>query len=168
MALTALLAGMLGLSSALASEQGTYIETINRSAGLTGEAPREETSKTYVAHDKMKVVSSDPQGADMILDPVGGDMTFLNNAEKEYYQINAKGLMEGMSQPGMEQMRTMMEQTKVTVEPTDETKKINDWNCRKYKVTKTGMIEVEQEIWATEDVALDLKRYHRPDEPVRA
>ncbi|MBK1721667.1 DUF4412 domain-containing protein [Thiocystis violacea] len=157
--LTAALIVASSLTAALASDDGLYIETINRSKGLTGETPREDISKTYVAHDKMKVVSSDPQGSDMILDPATGTMTFLNDAAKEYYQINAKSMMEGMSQPGMDQMRAMLEQNKVSVEKTDETQKINDWNCRKYLVHKTGMMEIEQEIWATEDVDIDLQRY---------
>ena len=158
--LAALLASALYLSPAVASDEGIYIETVNRSTGLMGETPREETSKTYVAHDKMKVASSDPEGADMLLDPTTGLMTFLNHANKEYYQINAKSMMQGMSQPGLEQMRAMLEQTKISVEATDETKKINDWNCRKYKVTKTGMMEIEQEIWATEEVDINLDRYN--------
>ncbi|WP_242470687.1 DUF4412 domain-containing protein [Thiocystis violacea] len=149
----------MSLTTALASDEGIYIETVNRSTGLMGEAPREEVSKTYVAHGKMKVASSDPQGADMILDPASGDMAFLNHAEKEYYQINAKSMMAGMSQPGIEQMRAMMEQNKITVVATDETRKINEWNCRKYQVKKTGMMEIDQEIWATEEVDLDLDSY---------
>lgn len=149
----------LAFSPVFADDQGLYIETLNRSAGLMGEEPREEVSKTYVAHDKMKVVSSEPQGADMVLDPASGTMTFLNHGDKEYYQINAKSMMQAMSQPGIEQMRAMMEQNKVSVEATGETRKINDWNCTQYIVRKTGMMDIEQEVWATEDVDIDLERY---------
>lgn len=147
------------VSTAFAAEEGLYIETVNRSKGIMGEGPREEVSKTYVAHERMKVVSSDPQGTDMILDPAAGTMTFLNNEAKEYYQIDAKGMAESMSQPGLEQMRAMVEKNQVSVAPTDETRTINDWECRKYQVRKTGMMEVEQEIWATQDVDIDLDRY---------
>jgi len=158
-ALAALLALVLAPSIALAEEEGVFIETVNRSSGLTGEAPTEEVSQTFVAHGKMKVASADPNGTDMILDPATGEMTFMNHGVKEFYKINAKSMMEGLSKPGMDQMRAMMEQTRVTVEPTDETREINGWNCRKYRVTKTGMMEIEQEVWATEDVDLDLDRY---------
>jgi len=158
-ALAALLALVLAPSIALAEEEGVFIETVNRSSGLTGEAPTEEVSQTFVAHGKMKVASADPNGTDMILDPATGEMTFMNHGVKEFYKINAKSMMEGLSKPGMDQMRAMMEQTRVTVEPTDETREINGWNCRKYRVAKTGMMEIEQEIWATEDVDLDLDRY---------
>jgi len=157
--LAALLMTALCSSLALAEEDGLFIETVNRSSGLTSEAPTEEVSHTFVAHGKMKVASTDPNGTDMILDPATGDMTFMNRGVKEYYRINAKSMMEGLSKPGLDQMRAMMEQTKVRVEPTDETREINGWNCRKYRVVKTGMMEIEQEIWAAEDVDLDLDRY---------
>jgi hypothetical protein len=154
------LTGLLTLPVASAGDEGIYIETTNRSSGLTGETPREDVSKTYIADGKMKVVSSDPEGADMILDPTSGNMTFLNNAAKEYYQLNAKSVMEGMSQPGMEQMRAMMENTKVSVQDTGETKQIGSWNCKLYKVSKSGMMGIEQEVWATQDVDLDIKRFN--------
>lgn len=154
-----LLASTLNLSLALADEQGLYIETVNRSKGLTGEAPREEVSKTYVAYGKMKVASSDPQGTDMIVDPETGILTFLNDQAKQYYKIDTKGMKSSMTQPGIDQMRAMMEKTQVSVERTDETKQVNDWSCRKYLVKKTGMMDIEQEVWATEDVDIDLDRY---------
>lgn len=157
--LAILLTSTLSLPAVMAGDEGTYIETLNRTAGLTGEAPTEELSKTYLAHDRMKVVSADPQGTDMILDPANGTMTFLNHGAKEYYQINVKDMMKGISQPGIEQMRAMMEETKISVTETGQTKKIGDWNCKEYKVTKTGMMGIEQEIWATEDVAVDVNRF---------
>lgn len=157
--LAVLLTSALNLPAVMAGDEGTYIETLNRTAGLTGEAPTEELSKTYLAHDRMKVVGTDPQGTDMILDPANGTMTFLNHAAKEYYQINVKDMMAGMSQPGMEQMRAMMEETRISVTETGQTKKIGDWTCQEYKVTKTGMMGIDQEICATEDVAVDVNRF---------
>lgn len=156
----AILAGLLALPAVQATaDDGIYIETTNRSSGLTGETPREEVSKTYLAQGKMKIVSAEPAGTDMILDPANATMTFLNQGAKEYYRINVKSMLEGMSQPGMEQMRAMMENTKVSVVDTGETRQIGSWNCKQYKVTKTGIMDVEQEIWATTDVDLDVKPF---------
>ncbi|EXJ15549.1 DUF4412 domain-containing protein [Imhoffiella purpurea] len=157
--LLVLATALLGLPAVFAGDEGLYIETVNRTSGLMGESPTEEVSKTYVAYGKMKVVSSQPDGANMILDPASGTMTFVNDTAKQYYQIDLKSMMEGMSQPGMEQMRAMMEQTRIKVEKTGETRKIGDWDCTKYEVTKTGMMEIQQEIWATTDVDIDLDRY---------
>jgi len=159
-AILALLMTLLALPAAFAEEEGLYIETLNHTSGLMGETPTEELSKTYIAYGKMKVASSKSDGADMILDPTTGTMTFLNNAKKEYYQIDVKSMMEGMSQPGMEQMRAMMEKTQIKVEDTGETRKIGDWDCTKYEVTKTGMMDIQQEIWAAKDVDIDLDRFN--------
>lgn len=153
----AILAGLLVLPALSAvADDGIYIETTNRSSGLTGETPREEVSKTYLSQGKMKIASTDPAGTDMILDPASATMTFLNHGAKEYYRINVKNVLDGMSQPGMEQMRAMMEDTKVSVVDTGEKKQIGSWNCKQYKVSKTGLMDVEQEIWATEEVDLDV------------
>ncbi|GEM_PF-2586960 len=153
---------LLCLSAPLAQaadDMGVYFETLNRGNGMTEDAPQEELSKTYLAHGKMKVSSADAEGTDMILDPASGNMTFLNHAVKQYYQINVGRVKESMSQPGMEQMRAMMAETKITVTPTDEMKKIGEWNCKKYLIKKTGMMSIEQEIWATEEVDIDVTRF---------
>ncbi|PQJ95574.1 DUF4412 domain-containing protein [Chromatium okenii] len=155
----ALLTMMVSLPVAFADDTGFYFETINRGTGMTGEAPQDELSKTYLANGKMKVTSSDPQGTDMIVDPASGNMTFLNHAAKQYYQINIQRVKESMSQPGMEQMRAMVANTKITVTDTGETKKIGDWDCKKYLVSKTGMMNIEQEVWATEAVDVDVSRF---------
>lgn len=154
-----LLAALLPVSAAIADAEGYYVETINRSAGVMGEAPSQDLSKTYLAYDKMKVVNEGPDATDMIMDPNAGVITFINHAEKEYLPINVKSVMESMSGPAAEQMRTMMGEMTVKVEATGETKKIGDWNTKQYRVTKTGMMGVDQEIWATEDVDLDVARY---------
>lgn len=159
LSLALLLASLVGLSPVVAGDEGIYLETSNRSTGLMGEASHEELSKTYLAHGKMKVASADPQGTDMILDPATGDMVFINHGAKQYYQINIARVKEGMSQPGMEQMRAMVAETKISVQDTGETKKIGDWNCKKYQVAKTGMMQIEQEVWATEEVAFDVNRF---------
>lgn len=155
-----LLTSFLNLPFAQAADEvGFYFETLNRSTGMAEETSSEELSKTYLAYGKMKVSSAESEGTDMILDPASGNMTFLNHALKQYYQINVGRVKESMSQPGMEQMRAMMAETKITVTPTEEMKKIGEWTCKKYLVNKTGMMSIEQEVWATEEVDVDVARF---------
>jgi hypothetical protein len=153
------LAALVPVSAAIADTEGYYVETINRSAGVMGEAPSEDLSKTYLAYDKMKVVNEGPDATDMIMDPTAGTITFINHAEKEYLPINVQSVMDSMSGPAAEQMRKSIGEMTVKVEATGETKKIGDWDTKQYRVTKTGMMNVDQEIWATEDVDLDVTRY---------
>lgn len=145
---------------ALADEEGILIETVNRQSGLSGEETTEELSRTLVAYGKMKIASADPQGTDMIVDPATGEMIFLNHAAKEYYRLNRKEVLAGLSQPGIEQMRALLEQTQVQVEPTEERRQINGFDCRKYRVIKRGLMDVEQEVWAAEGVDLNLDPYN--------
>jgi hypothetical protein len=59
--------------------------------------------------------------------------------------------------------QAMMSQTKATLTPTNETKKIRDWNATKYTMTMTlpappqagGDRTITSEFWATKDVAVD-------------
>jgi hypothetical protein len=154
-----LLAALLPMSAAIADAEGYYIETINRTSGMTGEEPTRELTKTYLAYDKMTVINEGPDATNMIMDPGAGTITFVNHAEKEYLPIDVKAVMESMSGPAAEQMRAMMGDMTVKVEATDETKQIGEWNTRLYRVTKTGMMGVEQEVWATGDVDIDVSRY---------
>ncbi|NCA71951.1 MAG: DUF4412 domain-containing protein [Sphingobacteriia bacterium] len=157
--LTLALAAFLPLSGTLAETTGFYIETINRGSPAPGVEPIEETSKTYIANDKMIVVNDGADATDLILDPAAGIITFVNHAEKQYLPIDVQAVKTSMSGPASEQMRAMLGEITTKVEPTDETRRIGEWNTRKYLVSKSGMMQVEQEIWATEDVDLDASRY---------
>lgn len=57
----------------------------------------------------------------------------------------------------------MVEKMKVTakVEPTDETRKIGDWNAKKYTFTVSTMMGggSSQDIWTTKDISMDTSAY---------
>lgn len=64
-----------------------------------------------------------------------------------------------------EAMKAMMGSVKCEVTETEETKKIRDWNSRKYDVTMSiMMMNMTNEIWATEDIKFDAKAYHAMSE----
>lgn len=50
----------------------------------------------------------------------------------------------------------------ITVTPTNENKKINNWNCKKYlqKMEIMGM-SMSSEVWASEDIKIDLEMYSK-------
>ncbi len=82
----------------------------------------------------------------------------LNNRQKNYSEISLKQDDSAASDNPMAQMMTIS----ATVTPTDETKKIGKWDCRKYDVDlKLGGIDMKQEIWATEDVKIDYEMFHQ-------
>ena len=64
-----------------------------------------------------------------------------------------------MAQQYAGQMLQMLNFT-ITVTPSEETKEINGWNCKKYEmIAKIPMGQTVSEIWATEDVACDPTLY---------
>lgn len=65
-----------------------------------------------------------------------------------------------ISQEEKAEFQKFMGKTKVTVEETNERKKIGNWNCRKYIQTlEMGMGTVNSEIWATPDIKIDGELY---------
>lgn len=56
----------------------------------------------------------------------------------------------------MDQMMQAMQMT-ATVEPTDETKKINDWDTRLYRLKMSNQMgmTIESQVWVTDDVEID-------------
>jgi len=56
---------------------------------------------------------------------------------------------------------SMMGTMEATVTPTDETKKIKDWNTKKYILEiKMNMMSTKSEIWTTEDIDIDYNLYY--------
>ena len=64
----------------------------------------------------------------------------LNPLEKTYTKVDMKAEMEGMA-------KEMAEDSRIT--PTDETKKIAGYNCRKYIAT---IMDAENEYWLSKEV----------------
>lgn len=62
----------------------------------------------------------------------------------------------------MAPMMDMMGEMKVTVTPTEDTKKIKDWNAKRYTVTTTLPMggESVQEMWMTEELGIDDAAWH--------
>ena len=63
-------------------------------------------------------------------------------------------------QTQFQEMMGKMSQIKVSITETAEKRKIGDWNCTKYLQTiETFMGPATTEVWATEDLEIDLDRY---------
>ena len=96
-------------------------------------------------------------------------MYMIDHAKKQYTEMplnfgamvdKAVGEAGGggeQAQQAMAMMKGMMGAMKATVTDTGETKKIGDWNCRKYIIDmELGMMgKTRSETWATEDLKID-------------
>jgi len=92
---------------------------------------------------------------------------FLVNHEKKEYSVVPMDLFgggdEGESEGGemSQMMQDMMGSIEVNVTPTDETKKIGDWDAKLYNVEiAIAMMPSKQEVWATEDIKIDYAMFN--------
>ncbi len=81
----------------------------------------------------------------------------LDNLASQVDKMAKEKAKEGDDESAaMADMMKSMMTVKATVTPTEETKKIKDWNCTKYNaVINMGMVSIAQEIWASEDIKVD-------------
>jgi hypothetical protein len=135
---------------------------------------KDEIQNIWITSDKIRS-DGDDQSIIMRLDQ--NKMYMLNHQEKTYVEmpLNFGKMVDSKMQEAMdsedmdaaekEQMMKMMQgmtQMKVTITPTNETKKIGDWDCRKYNQTmQTMMGPANSEIWATEDLKMDYEIYSK-------
>ena len=87
------------------------------------------------------------------------DKTFMEqslNVDKAMADtLNQKG-MSAEDKKAMNAMMKNMMQFKLTIKETNETKKINNWNCRKYDMRlDSAMGPSLSTIWATQDIKID-------------
>ncbi|UCF68303.1 MAG: DUF4412 domain-containing protein [Acidobacteriota bacterium] len=110
-------------------------------------------------------------GSDRIRRDEGGDssvivrldqskMYIVNHKEKSYVATDLPLDVGKLFSPEMApMMKAMLEGMKfeAKVTPTEEKKKIGEWNCSRYDVeVKGGMMNMTSTVWATKDVPIDL------------
>jgi hypothetical protein len=133
---------------------------------------KDETNTIWITSDKLR---SDNPEQSIIMRLDQNKMYILDNAKKTYTempmemgkamsdQVDKAMNEEGMDEQQKSNIMSMMQgmsQIKLTITPTDETKKIGNWNCRKYEQKlQTAIGPSEGEIWATEDLKVDPELY---------
>ncbi|MGV8074738.1 MAG: DUF4412 domain-containing protein [Syntrophobacteraceae bacterium] len=103
-------------------------------------------STTWISKDKMR---RDQDESSSITTTVNGKLVVyqLNHTNKTYAELTTD--LDGAEDPAM----SMAGKMKVKITPTSETKKIGNWNCRKYiQEVDMGMMPMTTEIWASEDI----------------
>lgn len=94
-----------------------------------------------MADHKKKTIMQMPLDFSKMADQAGGDMSAKEKAEF------------------LKMMGKLMD-VKVSVQPTNEKKKIRQWQCQKYLQTiEMGMGKITSEIWATPEIKIDYDLY---------
>lgn len=100
--------------------------------------------KMIMINHLQKTYTEMPMSFQKVLDKAMEDKKDLDQSEKEDFMKMAQG----------------MTKFEITVTPTNETKKINKWNCKKYnQEVKMGMGPISSEVWATEELEMDYSLY---------
>lgn len=118
--------------------------------------PQDKTATVWISRDKMRRDQGDTSSI-AILEKDKLIIYHLNHPKKTYTELSLgpKDVHETAS--------SMASDIKVKVVPTDETRKIGTWNCRKYlQEMDMGMMPMTSEIWATEDIKIpEIDFYER-------
>ncbi len=144
-------------------KQATHVDAFEMMGQKTPE--KNDTSIVWLTEGKACSQIGDKES--IIFDSQEGLLYMLDHEKKQYSMIPMDlfggGNKEDVSRN--EEMAKMMEamggSMEITVTPTDETKKIGDWNATKYIVDiKIAMMPSKQEIWTTEDIKIDYTMFN--------
>ena len=132
-----------------------------------------ETLVSWYGKDRVRVDTSEETSIIVLGDKKV--MYMINHAEMTYGEIPVGADLFGAiageaggeeAKKGMEMAKqmaqSMMGSIQVKVTPTAETKKIKNWNARKYLIEMSmgSMMKANSEAWATEDVKVDPRLYY--------
>ena len=161
----------------LALQADVYIKQKNHTDGFSmmgqSQPPRDDIFVTWMSKDKARMDHGEETTIIIRMDKKM--MYMINHAEKKYSEmpIDSKGdifssAIAGSDLSGEEQAQAkkMMEgfskmmKPKVSVKDTGETKKIGNWNCKKYIMTMSMMgTTTKFDTWASEDIKIDYELY---------
>nr|MBN2277561.1 DUF4412 domain-containing protein [candidate division Zixibacteria bacterium] len=124
-----------------------------------------DTSTVWLGKDRARTDNGDTATVIMRMDK--NAVYMIDHKHKAYTEIALEDLgdfdkMMGDNEEAKKMMQGMMAMMKmtVTVTPTEETQKIDKWNCKKYDVkVAMGMGSSDMVIWATDEVKLDYDMF---------
>lgn len=144
-----------------------YIKKIKHTDAVTimgqTQPAKDEEGATWMAKEKMREDEGENKTTIIRLDL--NKIYVIDHTQKTYSEIDLPIDLEKMLPAEAKQMMQMMQVTPKVTE-TNETKKIKDWNCKKYIVeigiSMMGMnMPMKMEMWVSKDLGIDLKLYEK-------
>lgn len=154
---------LLLLSRTIVAQADVFIKQKVHTDGFTmmgnAQPAKDEIHSTWITET---FIRTDHESNSTILDIAKNVVYILDHSKKTIMEMPLSGA-KGQSEETAE-MRKMMEtigkgmKLSVSITPTNETKKIGAWQCKKYLQTlSTPMGPNNAEIWASEDLKIDQK-----------
>ncbi|MGD8438987.1 MAG: DUF4412 domain-containing protein [Holophagae bacterium] len=87
-------------------------------------------------------------------------MYIINHSDSTYAVVDLPVDLNTLLPPGMADQMMKMMQFDVTITATDETKKIGEWNARRYDMKMTSkMMNMDSVLWASKDTPVDVEQW---------
>ncbi len=139
----------------------TQVTSKTHSDAFMGQPARDETSTTWIAKDRMARLGGD---ASFIIRLDEKKLYMIDHSDKTYSAIDLPIDLAKYFPPEMQaQIGAMMQQMKMkaAVTPTEETKKIGEWNARRYAVAISNAMgmKIDIDMWVSKDVDIDMSAY---------
>jgi hypothetical protein len=112
-----------------------------------------------------KGLRSDGQGQSILVRNDTKNVYIIDHTQKEYTTVpfsQFDTISDAISNSGLPDFVTNMIKITATVTPTSETKKIGNYNCKKYLQTiKNAAMSSETELWVTKDIKVNVELYKK-------
>jgi len=119
--------------------------------------PTDEEHVTWVGEEKLRL---DQGSTSTIVLMDDKKMFIINHDDKRYTEVDLPIDIASLLPPGMaEQMMAMLE-FDVTVTASDETKKVGEWNAKRYDMKMTSaMMSMDSVLWASTETPVNFADY---------
>lgn len=119
--------------------------------------PTDEEHVTWIGDKKMRM---DQGSSSTVVRLDAGKMFIIDHKDKTYTEVDLPVDISSLLPPGMADQMLSMMKFDVTVTATDETKKVGEWNAKRYDLKMTSsMMSMESILWASTETAVDLEEY---------
>ncbi len=117
------------------------------------QAPTDEEHVTWIGDKKLRM---DQGSSSTIVKTDAGKMMLIDHDDKTYTEVDLPVDLAALMPPGMAEQMMAMLKFDVTVTASDETKKVGEWNAKRYDLKMTSaMMSLETVIWASTETPID-------------
>jgi len=119
--------------------------------------PTDEEHVTWIGDKKMRM---DQGSSSTVVQMDAAKMIIIDHDDKTYAEVDLPVDISSLLPPGMgEQMLAMMK-FDVTVTASDETKKVGEWDAKRYDLKmNSSMMSMDSVLWASTETSINLTEY---------
>ena len=121
------------------------------------QAPTDEEHVTWIGDKKLRM---DQGSSSTIVQIEAGKMVLIDHDDKTYTEVDLPVDLASLMPPGMAEQMMAMLKFDVTVTASDETKKVGEWNTKRYDLKMTSaMMSLDTVIWASTETPVDTAAF---------